>query len=101
MKLNYILSLFDSSIADFFSIFFSKSYTVFLISFILGIVLVGIGILMKIFNWGLKLNEYFSKNKISKEKTSEENLSKNKRQEIEKKLLAPLETYGMRPQAGN
>ncbi|MEK6906471.1 MAG: hypothetical protein AABW81_02525 [Nanoarchaeota archaeon] len=86
MKINAFFSFFDSSITDFITIFFSKSYTVFLISFILGILILGVGIALKLFGIGLKLNEYFSKNTSLKDKKQE----KEKIIIVEKQVEKPV-----------
>ncbi len=69
MKLDAALSFFsDKPFLEFLAIFFTESYTVFLIFIILGIVVFSIGILLKIFGIGFKISNIFSKKdkKISK-----------------------------------
>jgi len=68
MKINWVLSFLDESFLQFFTIFFSKAHTVFLISFIFGVVLLGVGILLKFVGAGLWVSNLFnSRNKPSKE----------------------------------
>jgi len=68
MKINWALSFFNKSFLQFFTIFFSKAYSVFLISFIFGIVLLGIGILLKFVGVGLWISNLFNrKNKSFKD----------------------------------
>ncbi|MBU2052778.1 MAG: hypothetical protein ABIG28_02275 [archaeon] len=58
MKINWILSFFSNEIyAQMFSIFFSKSYSVFLIMFILGIVVLAFGIVLRFFKFGFWISE--------------------------------------------
>ncbi|MFH1787582.1 MAG: hypothetical protein ABH811_02220 [archaeon] len=61
MKLNWLFSLTDNSLFDFLTGFFSKSYTVFLISFILGLILIALGIVLKFFVVGFKISDLFSR----------------------------------------
>jgi len=62
IKLNWLFSIFaEKSFLGFFSILVNRSYKVFLISAILGVILVGIGIAMKFFRIGFKISEIFSK----------------------------------------
>jgi len=74
MKLKSIISYFsDNNLFELFAIFFSKSYFVFLIVLVIGIIILGLGILLKFFGIGFKINnliQKFSKksNIISKEK---------------------------------
>jgi len=51
----------DNSFLQFFTIFFSKSSTVFLISFILGLLILLAGIILKLFVVGFKISNIFSK----------------------------------------
>lgn len=46
---------------QFFTIFFSKSFTVFLISFILGLLILVVGIILKLFVVGFKISNLFTK----------------------------------------
>jgi len=59
-----VSDILPSSFLDIFSIFFSKSYRVFLIMFISGIVLLIIGILFKIFKIGFKISNFLSKKNV-------------------------------------
>jgi len=62
MKFNSLFSLISTNIyLDFISIFFTKSYVVFLIMFLFGLVFLGIGILFKIFGVGFFISKFFSK----------------------------------------
>lgn len=52
-----------------FSIFFSKAHTVFLIMFLIGVGVLIVGVILKLFKIGFKISEFFSKRK-GKEKVS-------------------------------
>jgi len=69
IKLDWILSFMNKYILGFLTIFFTKAHTVFLISLISGVVIFGIGIILKFFN----LLDKFGKNK-------EDKASKNKKE---------------------
>lgn len=71
-------------------IFFTESSSVFTIMIILGIILVSIGIGLKFFNWGMKINEltkkiFKRKNAEEKENIKEKKLKNLIDKEIEKK----------------
>lgn len=62
ISLNWIpSSMFGEYFVQLFTIFFTKSHTIFLISFILGLIVLGIGILLKFFWIGFKISNIFSK----------------------------------------
>ncbi|MBA7673137.1 hypothetical protein ES703_81325 [subsurface metagenome] len=67
IKLDWILSFINKYILGFLTIFFTKAHTVFLIGLISGIVIFGIGIILKFFNlfdkFGKKKEDKASKNK--------------------------------------
>ncbi|MCK4553252.1 hypothetical protein KAT80_03540 [Candidatus Pacearchaeota archaeon] len=67
IKIEQFLFWVPFGFAKHFTVFFSKAYTVFLISLITGLIVLGIGIVMKFFGVGFKLFDFFSKIK-SKEK---------------------------------
>ncbi len=84
MKLNWVLSFFsDKSFLQFFTIFFAKAYTVFLISFSLGIILLGIGGVLKLFGIGFKISDFLDKLRkkkgVSKDKPVKQEISKSKK----------------------
>jgi hypothetical protein len=85
ISFNWIpLPMFGEYFVQLFTIFFAKSYTVFLISFILGLIVLGIGILSKFFSIGFKISNFFSKKKkgISKKEVKnivKEEISKDKK----------------------
>lgn len=79
MKLNWALSFFNISFLQFLTIFFSKSYDIFLISFISGLVILVIGIILKFFKAGFKINEFFL---WLDKKRKEKDLSKDKKGEV-------------------
>jgi hypothetical protein len=83
MKVNALLSFLDFSFLQFLPVLFSKAYSVFLIAFIIGIIVLSLGIVLKFFNIGIfiseRLDELASKYKnSSKKKTSKEEISKKK-----------------------
>ncbi|MFH1607879.1 MAG: hypothetical protein ABIA78_01985 [archaeon] len=66
-KVEWFVSLFSfSSFLDLFSVFFTKAYSVFLISFIVGILILCTGIIMKFFVVGFKINGFFNRFKSNK-----------------------------------
>ena len=71
-RLNWILSFVpNGEFVSFFELFFIKSYSVFLTSLILGFSLIAIGIIVKFFIIGFKINSFISwlqKRKKMKEK---------------------------------
>jgi len=74
MKLDSILSFFsDKPFLGLLTIFFTKAYIVFLIMFISGIVILGVGILLKFFGIGFKISNMFSKKdkKVSKDEVKQ------------------------------
>lgn len=97
-KLDLIFSFFsDKLVLGLLTIFFTESYTIFVISLVLGIILLGIGILLKIFKVGFKISNICSKFSKKKEKISEDTtkhivkkeISKKKKVKPEKKLQIP------------
>ena len=77
MKLDSIVGNFaDKSLLQFFTFLFTQSYSVFIISLILGILLIALGIFLKFFGWGFKISELINKfrgksGSNQKEKTSQ------------------------------
>lgn len=66
-KLETIVGWFAKlEILQFLTVFFTKSVSVFWTGFILGLILVGIGVILKIFKIGFKIGEFFSKFKKEK-----------------------------------
>jgi hypothetical protein len=62
MKLNWIFSFVSGiTFLQFFTVFFTKAYTVFLISLISSLIILGIGIGLKFFQIGFMINNLFSK----------------------------------------
>lgn len=107
MKLAPFLSLFSNRYVEIFSVFFSQSYTVFLISLFIGLGLIILGILLKMFNLGMaisgfiekvfgfferkknkeeKQTNYSKKQKPSEEIKKEENSKKENNKEKSKKV---------------
>lgn len=62
----------------FFSVIFTQSYKIFLIMVIAGVVVLAIGIILKFFAIGFKINEFFSKFGKKKEMAKEESKPKAK-----------------------
>ncbi|MBT4376523.1 hypothetical protein HOD29_04065 [archaeon] len=61
-KLDWILSFFpDSSFLSFFSVFFTRSYNVFLVMLIIGLVIFAVGISLGFFKVGFKFSKLFKK----------------------------------------
>jgi len=75
IKIEQFLKWIPFELAEHFIIFFSQAYSVFLISLIVGLVLLTLGIVMKFFGIGFKISEFFSK--FSKEKNNTSQSSKN------------------------
>ncbi|MBU4069383.1 MAG: hypothetical protein KJ646_00200 [Nanoarchaeota archaeon] len=73
MKLNWLLSFFtDNAFLQFFTFMFSQAYTVFLIFFILGIIILIAGGVFKLFSIGFKVSNFFQKkNVISKDEVKQ------------------------------
>lgn len=83
MKLNWLLSFIsDESFLQFFTVFFTKAYNVFLISFIAGLAILGVGIGLKFFHIGFKISGFFQK---KNEKISKDDVKKVVKEEISKK----------------
>lgn len=86
MKLNWLLSFIsDESFLQFFTIFFTKAYNVFLISFIIGLALLGVGIGLKFFNVGFKISDLLSKKGKIKGDVSRKDVKEIVKEEISKK----------------
>lgn len=80
MKLKWVLSFFSGkSFLEFLTIFFTKSYAVFLTSLVLGILVIGIGLLLKLFKIGFKISKIFS---IFHRKTSKNEDKQNIKEKI-------------------
>ncbi len=85
MKLNWVLSFLPaSSFLQFFTLFFTKAYTVFLISFIFGIIILIIGIILKFFQIGFKINNLFSRFSKKNKKVSSSEVKEIVKKEISK-----------------
>lgn len=85
MKLDWVFSLFsDSSILQFFNVFVSKSYTVFIIFLLIGIAVLILGIILKLFKIGFKISKLFSKSNqpIQNKKLPKEIPKSNKKGEV-------------------
>lgn len=68
-KLNWILSFFaQKEYLQFFTFMFTQAFSVFIKCLILGIVLIVFGILWKIFSVGMKISEFFNKDKKEEKK---------------------------------
>lgn len=68
VKIYWFLSLlFGDTILGYFTVFFTKSYNVFLITFILGLIIIAIGVALKFWTLGSFLSKKFKKtNKVTK-----------------------------------
>jgi len=66
IKIEQFLSLIPFEFGEFLIVFFSEANTVFLISFITGLVVLIIGVVMKFFGIGFKIFEFFNKFKDNK-----------------------------------
>lgn len=61
-KFNWILGFLpNGDVSDFFLAFFTKSYNVFMIMIIIGVVLFILGISFHFLGWGIRLSEFFRK----------------------------------------
>ena len=76
IKISTFLSFLDDSFLEFIPVLFSESYNVFLISFTFGIIIIGIGVTMKFWDFGSFISEKFGKKK-----------TQNKKQEIQKEQV--------------
>ncbi len=79
MKLNTIMSSLTGPLTQMFtfditSLFFSKSYSASIKFLIMGIIILAIGILLKVFKIGFKISEIISKIKKDKEKSSKKEI---------------------------
>lgn len=72
MKISNLLSFLDSSILKFIPLLFSESYKVFLITFILGVLLVLANFAIRFFSFGNSIMNMFSKNKKTVKSKKEE-----------------------------
>lgn len=63
-KISAFLSFLDDSFLEFVLVLFSESHNVFLISFILGIIIIGIGIALKFWDFGNFISEKFGRKTI-------------------------------------
>ena len=66
IKIEQFLSWIPFEFGEYFIVFFSEANTIFLISFITGLVVLIIGIVMKFFGVGFKIFEFFNKFKDNK-----------------------------------
>ena len=62
-KINTFLSFLDDSFLGFVLVLFSESYNVFLISFTIGIIIIGMGVAMKFWDFGSFISEKFGRQK--------------------------------------
>ncbi|MFC1682539.1 hypothetical protein ACFL0X_02895, partial [Nanoarchaeota archaeon] len=72
-KLESIFGFMSESFSGLFSIFISKSYRVFLVMFVIGLIVLGFGIVLKFFKIGFKISGFFQR---FKKKDSGKNVSK-------------------------
>ncbi len=85
-KLDLILSFFsDKFVLGLFTIFFTESYTIFVVSLVLGIILLGIGILFKLFKIGFSISGFLSKFSKKNKKTSKGKIKQVKKEPEKKK----------------
>jgi hypothetical protein len=87
MKLDWALSLISGeSLLGLLNVFFSESYTIFVISLVLGILLLGIGVLLKLFKIGFKISDFCSQfSRKNKKIPEEQNKQVVKKPEVKKK----------------
>lgn len=83
IKISAFLSFLSNSFLAFIPILFSESYMVFLISFILGVIILGVGILLKFWDFGNFILEKFGKKEEIKQKNIKE--QKIKKEDIKQK----------------
>ena len=96
MKINSLLSYFaEKGVLKIIAVFFSGAYSVFIYVFSVGLATLIIGIFMKFFGWGFKINEMiqnfskrFSKGEKESSKQASQNLSSKKRQVIQKSIVS-------------
>ncbi len=91
MKLDWALSIIpDKSFLELLAIFFTKAYTVFLIGLISGSVILGVGILLKLFGVGFTISNIFSrfqkKGAKKDKKFSKDEVKQIVRKEVSKKI---------------
>lgn len=79
MMIKGILSFFNSSFLQFIPILFSEAYRVFLMSFIVGFIILGLGLGLKFLNFGNFIAEKFNKEEDLEKKNSK---IKNQEKEI-------------------
>jgi hypothetical protein len=79
-KLNSLLSGVNNQYLKFLTVFFENSYDVFLISFIAGVIILSIGIILKVLNWN-SIKKKFSKEEV-KEMIKEEITKNSKPKEV-------------------
>ena len=87
VKIEQFLFWVPFGFAEYFTVFFSEAYTVFLISLITGLIVLAVGIVMKFFGVGFKVFEFFSKIK-SKEKVSNKQVVEKQVKEIVKEEIS-------------
>jgi hypothetical protein len=82
-KMDWLISLTGKTAEGLLSVFFSKSYSVFIRGLFIGIILLLIGILLKFFNIGFKIQSIFSKFGKSKDEKEEKKPEvKEKKEEV-------------------
>ncbi|HJX50273.1 MAG TPA: hypothetical protein VJ438_02310 [Candidatus Nanoarchaeia archaeon] len=83
IRVSWLLSLLGYwEFLQFFALFFSKSYSVFLISFVIGILLIGIGLVLKFLGIGKFIGELVGSNKSGKTSIDKEQLKEEIKEEI-------------------
>jgi hypothetical protein len=87
IKLIWLANLVPESIRYIFLSFFAKSYNVFIMVFIIGVFLLGLGIAFHFLKWGLKISKLFRKDS-GEDEDDEEDLDKEDVKEIVKKELS-------------
>ncbi len=88
LKINWLLSLFGDIFYGLLSIFFSQAHSVFLYSLILGIFVILIGLVFKLFKVGFKISKLFSK----KQNVSEDEVKEIVKEEVKKEKSKPEKT---------
>lgn len=83
-KFDWLFSLAPKEISGIIPIFFTKSYSVFLIMLIIGLIILGIGLVFRFFGLGMKISRWFSK-EGSKDSVSKSQVKEIVREELSKK----------------
>ncbi len=104
MKLTWVARFVPEGLKPIFLSFFARSYNVFLIMFIVGLVLVGLGITFHFLKWGLKISKLFKKDgegeDVSKDdvkKIVKKEIAKDKVKQVVEKEIAKTKKPVIKP----